>query len=405
MGIQKGIISGRPVVSRGLGISRGVLLRPDGGGFFPASLFANGEQGAWYDPSDLSTLFQDAAGTVPVTAAGQPVGLMLDKSQGLALGPELITNGTFDTDLTGFSAGASWSWADGKASASGAATLDDALIQNGVVPAGEWVEISFDLEVFSGALDVRSGTTGGAEYFTALSVSGQYTRIFKNPLSETAYNLRFNRNSGVGAFSGTLDNISVRELPGNHAVQTIAAARPTYQTDGTLHWLEFDGVDDSMVTPTITPGTDKVQVFAGVRKLSPSTAIITELSSSSMSNNGTFAIISNTRYEFRSRGAVTSDVVSPAGQSLPANSVITGIGDISADISTIRLDGSSNTSPADQGLGDYLAYPLYIGARSGPLVPFKGDLFGLTVRFGPALDVSIIESTEADLAAKTGVTL
>jgi len=36
--------------------------------------------GAWYDPSDLSTLFQDSAGTTPVTTAGQPVGLMLDKS-------------------------------------------------------------------------------------------------------------------------------------------------------------------------------------------------------------------------------------------------------------------------------------------------------------------------------------
>ena len=49
-------------------------------GFDPASLFAGGTEGAWYDPSDLSTLFQDSAGTTPVTASGQPVGLMLDKS-------------------------------------------------------------------------------------------------------------------------------------------------------------------------------------------------------------------------------------------------------------------------------------------------------------------------------------
>lgn len=35
---------------------------------------------AWYDPSDLSTLFQDIAGTVPVTVHGDPVGKMLDKS-------------------------------------------------------------------------------------------------------------------------------------------------------------------------------------------------------------------------------------------------------------------------------------------------------------------------------------
>jgi len=48
--------------------------------FNPIDLFAAGEQGAWYDPSDFSTMFQDSAGTTPVTADGQPVGLILDKS-------------------------------------------------------------------------------------------------------------------------------------------------------------------------------------------------------------------------------------------------------------------------------------------------------------------------------------
>ena len=46
----------------------------------PIQLFLAGVLGAWFDPSDLSTLFQDAAGTIPVTADGDPVGLMLDKS-------------------------------------------------------------------------------------------------------------------------------------------------------------------------------------------------------------------------------------------------------------------------------------------------------------------------------------
>src|SRR5690606_25164480 len=43
-------------------------------------LFANGEQGFYCDPNDLSTMFQDAAGAIPVTGAGQPVGLIRDKS-------------------------------------------------------------------------------------------------------------------------------------------------------------------------------------------------------------------------------------------------------------------------------------------------------------------------------------
>ena len=50
------------------------------GGFSPLSLFAASEPGLWLDPSDLSTLFQDIAGTTPVTAAGQKVGKILDKS-------------------------------------------------------------------------------------------------------------------------------------------------------------------------------------------------------------------------------------------------------------------------------------------------------------------------------------
>jgi hypothetical protein len=51
-----------------------------GPAFIPSNLFSSGEQGVWYDPSDLSSMFQDAAGTTPVTAAGQPVGRINDKS-------------------------------------------------------------------------------------------------------------------------------------------------------------------------------------------------------------------------------------------------------------------------------------------------------------------------------------
>lgn len=48
--------------------------------FLPSSLFGASDQGYWYDNQDLSTMFQDTAGTVPVTAVEQPVGLQLDKS-------------------------------------------------------------------------------------------------------------------------------------------------------------------------------------------------------------------------------------------------------------------------------------------------------------------------------------
>lgn len=59
-----------------LGLRLGLLS----GGFTPASLFAAGEQGAWYDPSDFSTMFQTDDTSTPVTAAGQMVGRIQDKS-------------------------------------------------------------------------------------------------------------------------------------------------------------------------------------------------------------------------------------------------------------------------------------------------------------------------------------
>jgi len=68
----------RNLAFRGLRLPRLGAMRS--GGFSPASLFAGGIAGAWYGPSDLSTLFQVSDGTTPVTTAGQPVGLMLDNS-------------------------------------------------------------------------------------------------------------------------------------------------------------------------------------------------------------------------------------------------------------------------------------------------------------------------------------
>jgi hypothetical protein len=46
----------------------------------PLELFQEGELGVWYDPSDLSTMYQDSAGTIPVVSDGDPVGRVEDKS-------------------------------------------------------------------------------------------------------------------------------------------------------------------------------------------------------------------------------------------------------------------------------------------------------------------------------------
>ena len=58
----------------------GVFIQSRTALFSPEMLFTGSTNGVWYDPSDFTTLFQDAAGTLPVTAVAQPVGRILDKS-------------------------------------------------------------------------------------------------------------------------------------------------------------------------------------------------------------------------------------------------------------------------------------------------------------------------------------
>ena len=65
----------------GLGVNKLGVTNTQGAvvPFTPASLFSSGEEGAWYDPSDLSTLFQNSDGTTAV-AVGDSVGYIADKS-------------------------------------------------------------------------------------------------------------------------------------------------------------------------------------------------------------------------------------------------------------------------------------------------------------------------------------
>jgi hypothetical protein len=162
-------------------------------------------------------------------------------------------------------------------------------------------------------------------------------------------------------------------------------------------YLRFDGVDDFLVTPTITPGTDKVQVFAGVRKLSDAArGIVVEqgdLLVRGVNLNAPDSAASN--FSIRSYTANLSGVPVASGYPAPTTNVVTGLADISGDSAIIRINGAQAAqSTSDQGTGNYLAHPLYIGSRAGTSLPFNGHLYSLIVCFGPNLPITTIEKTE-----------
>ncbi len=64
-------------LSRSLGGS--LAMNASGAAWSPLTLFAASEKGGWYDPSDLSSMFQDSAGTTPAVV-DSPVGRINDKS-------------------------------------------------------------------------------------------------------------------------------------------------------------------------------------------------------------------------------------------------------------------------------------------------------------------------------------
>ena len=199
------------------------------GSVSPLALFAANEPGVWFDPSDLTTLFTDPAGTTPVTTPGQTVGLMLDKSRGLALGAELVANGDFPVNTTGWTAqsGATLSVDTGRlkvvttSSGQGASQVLSGLV------VGKTYKISIDVTVGGSDWNVLLGLAfGQGQGFLSgqKSTSQTYSQIFT--CTNTAHNVLSLFSYGAG--TTYYDNISVREIAGNHATQATLAARPTY---------------------------------------------------------------------------------------------------------------------------------------------------------------------------------
>ena len=150
-----------------------------------------------------------------------PVGLMLDRSRGLVLGSELVTNGDFSAGATGWTVPAGWAITGGQAVAS--ATSASLFGGSMTTVSGRWYRVEFDVVSYtSGNLAI----TVGANYSGQVVLVGPVTVGRKSILvlggASTTRGVEFYG----GTVSATIDNISVRELPGNHATQATSASRP-----------------------------------------------------------------------------------------------------------------------------------------------------------------------------------
>ncbi len=216
-----------------------------GANFDPMTLFAGGKQGVWYDPSDKSTLFQDVAGTVLVTKDGDPVGLMLDKSQGL--------EGAVTNVAKPFMADSSNSLIEVTNTSDGTKLVIKQLSTESQINIFE-VDKTYKLSVVYSVPETASNinaynTTSGVSNFLFTATKGVRN---KAEVTLTAKSTALYFRASVGEI--TIHEIVLKEIKGNHATQSLSVARPVYKTVNAMAWLYNDKIDDKMLVrlPTMT---------------------------------------------------------------------------------------------------------------------------------------------------------
>lgn len=175
-------------------------------------------------------VYQDSAGTLPATV-GSPIGLLTDRAYGGELGVELVANGGFDS-------------ADGWTLSSNATAVAPTisggkLIFNSPSPdymfcrrtlnadlvIGKSYEISVNCLAYTAGtfqVAVLGGTASVA--ISGINATGIKKVVFYATSANTSVEIY--RLFGSSNYVAEFDNISVRELKGNHATQATAGNRP-----------------------------------------------------------------------------------------------------------------------------------------------------------------------------------
>jgi hypothetical protein len=170
--------------------------------------------------------------------------------------------------------------------------------------------------------------------------------------------------------------------------------------------VRTDGTDDFYTTAsTDFTGTDKVTVFAALRKRSDATrGIFFEHTVNLAPNSGGFVVNAPSGalndYGFFST-STSGSIVTTLSSTNPPVAVLTGQASILEDILTIRLNGTQvGSSSADQGSGTYANAVMHLFRRGGTTFPFNGDLYALIVA-GGSYPLSTIQRVERILSRIT----
>lgn len=381
----------------------------------PFSLFSNDEQGWLLDLSRDDCRFTTALGVTPALAHGNPIGLILDsrlwqgrtRQQEFNRQPEIWPQPNFASSA-GLAVGASWSIAGGVATCDG--STPSGMQVAGALTVGKTYEYLIRVPSrISGALTCPYDGNGvnGRNVAGAGLFSGLFTALGPN-LWVWSSN-----------FVGTVDLCLIREIPGNHFRQTTDANRPQLNISNGLYSAAFNGSNSfwQSAAPIDFSASDKATMIAGVYKpsdpaLNDASRMIVELSSNSGTTAGTWSFYQqnttpfpNRFWEAFSRGTAVATGGNSAVSSAvaPDTAVITGLHDISGDLSRLRRNGAVATDGLDdKGSGNFRNDTVYIGRRGGSTLPWPGRIYNLIARTGLIADPQLSQA-ERWSGQKSGV--
>jgi len=362
-------------------ILRAIVAR---GGFNPLTDIPSA---AYWDMHTPDAAYETLPGNTLATAQNDGIGAVLDLKRYKERGANVVTQDGSAWTAFGSSPN-QWTISGDTASVDNTGGTTSCYLRHAVSPltAGRLYAVTFTVLSSNGVGGVRAetATDNVPDYITS---TGTHTVLLR-AVGAAPSQFQFQANVGwVGSID--LSTVEVREIPGYHAIQSLATAQPVLNIENGIRSALFDGVDDRLVVPNSTDQFNflhngqggELHACARVTDMSADRMLVANNSGSSTGAGIDLRIRPNGIVRF----AVTRGIAGEqSALNLPAGSAVAGeiaVWGIRYDVGIMRVyKNGVEAGAAAQSYPPVAAdaqLDLTIGGPSPASGTFRGDIYSI----------------------------